>query len=126
MRTSVLGLQHFYHAPCAPCAWQKESAEHLAAKCEIIRVCTDVGYHAVPEAIGPDWRADVLASRGSHRVVFEVQLSAQSLARTRERQEHYTRDGIRACWLFGNAPGTLMRPGGMVALIADRELPVFL
>lgn len=104
MRVSKLGTRHFVHSvkpDSAECNWKPETAEHLLAKTEIVRACKKAGYDVSTEVTGPDWRADVLATKKNIKVAFEVQLSAQSFEETKERTERYKRDGIRACWLMG-------------------------
>ena len=89
--------------------------QHLWTKAEVLKACADAGWTAAPEVAGDDWRADVLAERGSARVAVEVQWSRQAEDMSRFRQDRYARDGARACWLLrGEQP----RP-------ASRELPVF-
>lgn len=60
-----------------------------------------MGYEVTTEASGVDWRADVLATKpgknGLIKLAFEVQWSPQTLEQTEERQQKYTRDGIRCC-----------------------------
>ena len=82
-RTSRLGTRHFYHAPGSHCGAEGESAEHLAAKAEIARACNELGWEAFSEFAGNNWRADVYATRGRHRVAFEIQWSRQSIEVTR-------------------------------------------
>lgn len=104
LRVSKLGTRHFVHSvkpDSAECNWKPETAEHLLAKTEIVRACKKAGYDVSTEVTGPDWRADVLATKKSIKVAFEVQLSAQSDEETKERTERYKRDGVRACWLMG-------------------------
>jgi competence protein CoiA len=98
LRSSKYGVQHFVHARRGTCAWGPETAEHLAIKAAIVRACHAAAYSAETEVAGPDWRADVLAVRGTTRVAFEVQWSVQTLAETVARQERYARDEIRGCW----------------------------
>lgn len=46
------------------------------------------------------WRADVYVPNSHTPIAFEVQLCAQTLLRTLERQEKFAKDGIKGCWLF--------------------------
>jgi competence protein CoiA len=41
-----------------------------------------------------------MASRGAHRIAFEMQWSAQSSDETARRQEQYRSSGVRGLWLF--------------------------
>ena len=120
-RTSKLGTKHFVHQHKAGCDWGPETWQHLLAKTEIVRACREMGYNARTEVSGPDWRADVLATkskkndRGEIRIAFEVQWSSQTLEETIARQEKYERDGIRGCWFFKKMP----------TLEAREDLPIF-
>ena len=107
MRVSKLGLQHFAHySRHSVCDWKPETEDHLRAKMEIVMACRAAGWRARPEARADDgaWRADVLAwretRRGTLRVAFEVQLSAQPRAETEARQSRYAAAQIRGCWLI--------------------------
>ncbi len=106
MRISKLGTKHFYHAVATDCTWEKESAEHLYAKAEILLACSQAGYEAKAEVSGLDWRADVLATKDKIKIAFEVQWSNQTLEQTHERQSKFIRDGIRGCWFFRKPPFT--------------------
>ena len=67
-RTSRLGTRHFAHSPGGYCGAEGEPAEHLAAKAEIVRACIQLGWDALSEFATGNWRADVYATRGRHRV----------------------------------------------------------
>ena len=114
LRKSKLGTKHFYHR-ASTCNWKPESLQHLKAKEEILFGCRRAGFEAIPEASGGDWRADVLASRGTAKIAFEVQWSRQTLGDTLERQERYDRDGIRCAWFFRTLPSE-----------SSKDLPMFL
>ncbi len=117
LRTSKLGTNHFVHNRRAGCDWISETVAHLKAKSEIALVCKEFKYDVTTEASGSGWRADVLATKGSTKIAFEVQWSRQSLEETARRQAQYRRDGIRGCWLFRLPPQKMKRPA--------RELPLF-
>lgn len=102
-RTSRLGTRHFSHSPGQHCGTDGESAEHLAAKAEIVRACDELGWEADSEVVGDGWRADVLACRERHRLAFEIQWSRQTLELTRQRQATYGHD-VKCCWLFRALP----------------------
>lgn len=74
--------------------------KHDRIQMEIVSACRDIGIEAIQEYRGQDWRADVFIPNGGKPIAFEIQLSAQSLLRTLERQSKYIRDGIIGCWLF--------------------------
>ena len=94
-----------------------QDTRHKRIQNEVVETCRRLGYAAKEEQRGEGWRADVLASKASRLVAFEVQLSNQSLQRTLERQAGYVRVGVQCCWLFGKPPNKLLgeRP----------DLPVF-
>lgn len=104
LRTSKLGTKHFYHKHKLNCSWEPETKEHLRAKYLIVIACKNAGFEASTEVIGSDWIADVLATKGSAKIAFEVQLSPQTALKTLERNERYKRDGIICCWLFNRIP----------------------
>lgn len=106
MRTSPLGLRHFYHRgqSSISCEHSSESADHLSLKMLVIAALTDAGWEAHPEHDEGDWRADVLAVDGDRRVAFEVQLSPQDGAETRRRHERYASSGVRCVWLMKRIP----------------------
>lgn len=78
----------------------RATTDHAAIQRAVVSACAGAGFDAKEEFRGSGWRADILATRGSFRVAFEIQLSAQTLARTLERQVRYREDGIECCWLF--------------------------
>jgi competence CoiA-like predicted nuclease len=108
LRTSKRGIKHFVHNKKDGCTSGTETWQHLLCKTEIARACKAMGYDVKTEASGEDWRADVLATKqgenGLIKLAFEVQWSPQTLEETEQRQQKYTRDGIRCCWLFKNLP----------------------
>ncbi len=104
LRTSKLGTNHFVHNRKNNCSWGPETIEHLKAKMDIAIACRAAGYEVSTEALGPDWRADVLAIKGSVKVAFEIQWSRLTLEETEKRQHQYRRDGIRCCWFFRSPP----------------------
>lgn len=108
LRTSKRGIKHFVHSRKKECRFGSETWQHLLCKTEIDQACKVMGYDVKTEASGLDWRADVLATKqgknGLIKLAFEVQWSHQTLKETEERQQKYTRDGIRCCWLFKDLP----------------------
>ena len=123
LRRSPLGTLHFAHKRGgAKCEAKGETVHHLKAKADIVLACQQAGYSALTEVAGNDWRADVLAVRGSARIAFEVQWSFLRLDATIYRQERYARDGVRGCWFFRNPPPQLTRGHD---LKAQQELPLF-
>jgi hypothetical protein len=123
LRRSALGTLHFAHKRAADCdAEGGETIHHLKAKADIVLACHHAGYGAVTEVAGGDWRADVLASRGTVRVAFEVQWSFLRLEDAIYRQERYARDGVRGCWFFRSPPPQWARGND---LKAEQGLPLF-
>lgn len=124
LRISKKGLQHFVHKNGEkPDGWKPESPQHLLAKNEILLGCQDAGWNAVPEYAENEWIADIIASKGSHRIALEVQWSNQTYERTIERQEKYNQDKVRACWFFKKLPKELSKWSN--SLSADKSLPLF-
>lgn len=116
-KTSKLGTQYFAHAPGGDSCSAGESAQHLRAKAVIVEAITRGGWTAETEVPGDGWVADVMATRGDVRVVFEVQWSRQGLAEYRHRQDRYLNAGIAAiAWFARHADGLPQ---------ADKQLPVF-
>jgi hypothetical protein len=100
LKRSPLGTQFFAHTKKGKCATAPETAEHLQAKDIIARTAIEAGWSAETEVGGPDWIADVMVSRGSVKLAFEVQWSRQSLEDTEARQKRYAASGVRALWLM--------------------------
>lgn len=122
LKTSRLGTQFFAHKPGhSDCGTQHpgETPLHLTAKAEILLGCADAGWDAAPEVRADDgpWIADVLATKGEHKLAFEVQVSQQTRDRYAERQVRYQRDGIRCAW-YVKHQGSVLPP--------TAELPTFL
>lgn len=82
-------------------------SKHDQIKEAVYSACCDLGLKAAQEYKGKDWRADVYAANDSRRFAFEVQMTAQSLNRTMERQQKYIRDEVFGCWLFEKPPTKL-------------------
>jgi len=118
-------IQHFSHAPAPTCQFRAETMAHLRAKVAIARACAEAGWSVDIEHAEDDWRADILADRGSQRVAFEVQWSRQTLAETAARQARYRAAGVRGCWFFRYPPHEVRRPGGDTTLEARQDLPLF-
>ena len=105
LKTSKLGTQFFAHKRRGECTSAAETAEHLFVKACIAKAIRGTGWEVNTEQSGqaPDgsvWVADVMASRGAHRIAFEMQWSAQSSDETARRQEQYRSSGVRGLWLF--------------------------
>ncbi len=123
MRTSKLGLNHFYHKATDGCNYKPESIQHLTAKSEIIRACANNKWTAIPEYVQDDWIADVYATNGKREIAFEVQWSRQTASETHRRQERYKDSGVMTCWFMRKIPKELT--GWYGGEKPGRELPIF-
>ena len=103
-RVSKKGLKHFVHKNTDHCNYVGESEDHLLLKMEIYNACRELGWDAELEYSGDNFRADVLASNGKHKVAFEIQLTRQDLKTTIERQKIFDKAGIRCAWFFKRIP----------------------
>lgn len=123
-KVSRLGTRFFAHQSRAACQSGPESPEHLKAKFLIAESARAAGWDACVEEPGCDpdgntWIADVLCTRGSAKLAFEVQLAPQSPDQYQARQSRYQRSGVRCLWLT-----KLRRIGSAIeALPPTKELP---
>jgi hypothetical protein len=93
--------------------------------------CRDAGWNAIPEAAGPGWKADVLAtSTEAGRMVtlaFEIQWSRQSYPRTWARQMDYEDAGVKGIWFFKCLPVSLEEEANDIVpafqIVFDKRLP---
>lgn len=114
--TSAPGTPYFAHKPGGDGCSAGESREHLLAEAAIVDGIVSAGWAPETEARGDGWVADVLATNGAHRVVFEVQWSRQQFADYGARQAKYEESGITS------VRGTSRtEPGAAGALAPDHE-----
>lgn len=110
LKTSKLGTRFFAHKQRGDCTSAAETAEHLFVKACIAQAIACTGWDVATELRGsaPDgslWVADVMASRGKHRIAFEAQWSPQTREETAQRQERYRASGVRGLWLMSRPSG---------------------
>lgn len=129
LKTSHVGTQFFAHARKGVCVTAPESQDHLAAKDVIARTAIAAGWEAETEVrgttpAGEAWTADVMVTRGSAKLAFEVQLARQPDDVTRARQARYTASGVRALWLMRQpARVELPRPSKSLPLFRIESTP---
>ncbi|WP_221800454.1 competence protein CoiA [Oceanobacter mangrovi] len=133
-KTSKNGVQFFAHKVNS-CGTGSESEAHIRCKELIVIGARKAGWEAEPEEPGQDqmgnkWVADVLCSRRSAKVAFEVQLARQSLENFVHRTNRYKNSGVRCLWFVERKPKvnviyqSMIRDSG--GHYPDREsLPVF-
>jgi hypothetical protein len=97
---------HFRHrAPAAgghaPETWLHEMAKHVLAQ-HLQERYPAAQVYADTKSVDGGQRPDVLVEIDGHRLAFEVQYSAITIADWKKRHEGYAAAGIRDVWLFGN------------------------
>jgi hypothetical protein len=79
---------------------------HLRIKQQVAMAAVAAGWSEEIEAPGreygdgDEWIADVLSTRRTVRIAFEVQVSGQTWADTLARQARYKASGVRGLWFF--------------------------
>lgn len=84
-----------------------KSQLHLMAQDAILKACLKENISAKLEYHCSGYIPDVMVFVGEKKYAFEIQVSPQSLKKTRERQGNYLRDGIIGCWLFEKEPSKI-------------------
>lgn len=119
LKTSKLGTQFFAHKVRDRCTAPAETEEHRCLKQMAVDAARRNGWIARTEEIGrthsgEEWRADVLAEKGSVRVAVEIQWSRQTFEETHRRQRQYAQSKVRCLWLVRS---------GWRHFIPGKELP---
>ena len=94
-----------------------KSQLHTLAQKAILDACTSLNISAQLEYRCEGYIPDVFITHGDKNYAFEIQITPQSLKKTRERQANYRRDGIVCCWLFEKEPSKIQ--------LEMEELPIF-
>ena len=68
---------------------------------------------------GERWCADVICFRNGVKIVFEVQLSPQSVKETKYRQKRYRKSGVRCAWFVSE------RSLGKTYFKPSKKIPLF-
>jgi hypothetical protein len=100
LKRSRLGSRFFAHKAVGSCTSARETEEHLHLKQMAVMAARAHGWTAQTEVTGTtptgeEWRADVLATKGEHRVAVEIQWSGQTTDETIRRQTQYKDSDVR-------------------------------
>ena len=103
-KTSKLDTFFFAHRANSNCASAGETAEHLFLKQLVEKSAIAASWSATTEYRfehdGNYYFADVLCTKGSARIVIEIQWSKQSNEEFERRQQIYKDAGMRCAWLY--------------------------
>jgi hypothetical protein len=116
------GMQEFVHKQRPEdCLGRPDSPEHDYLKTVIMHAVEDAGWVPDVESRDPKgkWVADVLARKGSAKVIFEVQLSSITDEKLCFRYAAYRQSRIRSCWFVKG------RLGRAYVEEPDSNMPIF-
>lgn len=119
LKVSPLGTRYFAHKRKGKCTTAPESKEHIEAKKQIVEGIQRTDWIAQSEQDGKtpegnEWTADVLATKDSKQIAFEVQWSRQDTQETKRRQDRYQASKVRCLWFFKQHD-----------FISDKSIPAF-
>lgn len=117
------GINYFGHqSNSKACPLENESYRQLLAKAEVINVCRENNWHAIPEHFESNLQTDILATKSAARIAFNICWDKKTVDEIHKNNEIYKAASIRACWLFKKMPKEFLE-GGMP--IAQKEFPIF-
>jgi len=104
-KVSKRGVQFFAHSRKGNCTSAPESAEHIYLKSLVTKIALSEGWDVVTEkrgetSSGEVWIADVYCTKGTAKLVIEIQCSYQTEDEFIRRQKKYAESGVRCAWLF--------------------------
>ncbi len=95
------GMQEFVHKQRPEdCLGRPDSIEHDYLKTAVMHAVEDAGWIVDVESRDPNgkWVADVLATKGNTKRIFEIQLSPITNEKMCLRYDAYRQSKIRSCW----------------------------
>jgi len=101
-KVSSLKLRFFAHLRRpATCVYNGETVAHHQLKTLIAEVARSAGWDVEVEAVGPDWRADVLtvSPEGDEKIAWEVQRSPIAAGIAEERMLRHDKAGVTTIWI---------------------------
>jgi Competence protein CoiA-like family len=127
LRKSRRGTQFFAHKAIGECVTTPETEAHLRLKRMAVEVARANGWEAETEVTEGEWRADVLARKGTAKVAVEIQWSPQTNEETMRRQARYVESGVRCLWLLrqGKFPVNHSLPAARIGTSLDEGFVAF-